>query len=922
MFKTTIFLILAALSAPLFAAEPPLKIGDAESGATVPFKPDNGVAAVSYVPPAGAPGDAKKVFKVPGHQGLHADASTGLAPDWSKFDVVKIECINPASKNIAVNLQLRDTLEKGYWSWHNRYVALTPGENIIQFAIADLWRGEVLRNDMPGSLDPKNITALHIMNESDSEIFVSSVRLESFSAPKVEIPGLKAFKVGPAKAPGFPGFTKINENDHYAKEKGYGWLKANFGRIDDRMHPDALFRSYISCMDAELAVDIPNGKYRVHLQLEDPGYWEFMQNYTQRQVVAEGKTVIDEKMDGAEFQRRYFLNQDTEDTPSEDPFEKYVEQRQPWSSFDVDVADGQLNLAFHSPDSYGNTLSAVVIYPAEHSEKGKDFLAYLKTVRRFDWAQRWKPASKPPTAPVFTGAAAADAARDGFVLYSISPDGGEERNSYNRAPADSELISALELTASRGEIEPVCFGLRPAKPLGKVDVLLSPLKNAAGATLPPECAAVWVGRYRFSRSGGDQSGMYEVRERELRLFNRSEADILRFDNGMARRFWINVQIPEDTAAGDYNGVVTIKTQNGGQRALPLHIRVLPIVLPEPGHLFAMYGAVLMPPAYYPEMKAERPKRLEALYRDLRSHGINYVRDLDVQASWVNGKAVVSNVESVDRELGILKKLGFTIATVAAPSGCGLDELASGGPVKGVPQAQFIAGWHKELNEIYKAHGWPKPYFCYGDEPNLPETLNKLTAINKAVHAVAPDVWMGIAYHIQSPEGYELLKTLDVHDFKSFCKVEDFKKAKAAGKFLLNCNVGDNRAAFGLREWRAMKERQTDGCITYSYTGNHVDCYYALDGREDDYMKAPPRRDGSFETTPHWEHIREGVDDFRYARALEMFASEATTSKADADAAHTLLDQAFEIGGIGDISSAVAKAVAWRSAAQTLLSHGK
>src|SRR5690606_3012337 len=114
------------------------------------------------------------------------------------------------------------------------------------------------------------------------------------------------------------------------------------------------------------------------------------------------------------------------------------------------------------------------------------------------------------------------------------------------------------------------------------------------------------------------------------------------------------------------------------------------------------------------------------------------------------------------------------------------------------------------------------FFCYGDEPAVPDTLNKLTAANQAVHAVSPDIWMGIAYHTQSPESYALLESLDVHHLKDFCKVEDFKKAKQAGKFLLNCNVGDHRAAYGLRAWRAMKERGTDGLITYAYTGNHVD----------------------------------------------------------------------------------------------------
>ena len=50
------------------------------------------------------------------------------------------------------------------------------------------------------------------------------------------------------------------------------------------------------------------------------------------------------------------------------------------------------------------------------------------------------------------------------------------------------------------------------------------------------------------------------------------------------------------------------------------------------------------------------------------------------------------------------------------------------------------------------------------------------------------------------------------EFLKGSKVEEFQAAKKAGKFLLNCNVGGNRLAYGLREWRATQERKTDGTV--------------------------------------------------------------------------------------------------------------
>jgi hypothetical protein len=859
----------------------------------------------------------KSSYKLPVKRFINASRSTGLPRDWSKYDLFKMDVYNPSAKPVKVYIQLRDaTPDRGYWSWHNRYTAAASGKSTVQFALADTWRGEVLRHDIPGSLELNRIGALNI--NAQDEIFIDNVRLEKSAVAKVEVPGLKAFDVGKAGSPAFNGFTALTEKDGYSKAKGFGWLRSDFARMDDRIHPDNLFRDNLSCRNAELAVDVPNGKYRVHLQLEDPSYWELMQFYHRRTVVAEGKTVIDERMGAKEFKDRYFQNQDAEDLPGEDPFQKYVQTRHPWHTFDVDVTDGQLNVAFRSGDTYGNTLSAVIVYPAEHGVKGREFLAYVAGMRRFEWAQSWKTVADPVKPPKLSGRMARDAARDGFALYAVSP---YEDTSYNYAPTDADALSGLEATVARGEFEPMTFGLRPAKKLGKVEVTATDLRGPAGAVIAAGDIDIRVGRYRFTRHSGHQSGLYTVAERELRRFNETDADRLVCNDGLARRFWITVNPGAEQTAGVYKGLLAVKAENGGSRSVPVSVRVIPVSLPEADILFGLYGVEVLPMPYFPEMKAERPKQIEAVYRDLRDHGVNYLKDSPVHVVWQGGKAVITNTAEAERIFAQRKRLGFKDGPVNVGRRVGLQQIAYGDRIEGLPKNEYIGKWYLEITRQFEARGWPHPCFCYGDEPNVPETLKALATAHRNLHAVSPDIWTNIAYHTSSPESYDMLKTLDVQHLKRFCKVEDFHLAKKYGKVVIASNVGRNRFAYGLWSWRAVKERKIDGSITFSYTGSHVDIYYGLDAREDDFSMAPPRRDGTLAQTANWERIREGIDDYRYCVLL---------SKMSSAEAKKLLDEAYELGGVldrgekvemgssGKMAPVIERVIEWRTKVHDLL----
>ncbi len=886
----------------------PLVIADFESGAR-PFDQTTG----KVVSENASHGRMALAFDKAGS--LYADTSTGLPADWSAYDVLVMDVYNPTDKGLQLVVQARDVQEApSYWAWHNRYIGIAPGWNKIEIPMADMWRGEVLRHDVEGYLDVSKMTRMVLT--LDGPATIDYIRLEKFAAPKVEVKGLRAFDVGPVGSPLFDGFTALTEDDDYSKEKGYGWTRKNFYRTSDRILPDNLFRDWISCGASDFALDLPNGTYRVLMQLEDPGYWEFMQFYSARSVLAEGRTAVDETMNADRFKDRYFLNQDAEDMPGDDPFEKYVEPRQQWHEFDVEVKDGQLDLGFRSNDQYGCTLSALVVYPASEAAAGGRFMTYVKEMRRFDWAQRWKPLPSPAATAAAEKPTAEDSAR-GYRLYSVSPYLADSRLTLAALQAAPKPpVEALTAAAAKGEWEPVCFGLDPAKDLGRVDVTVSPLTSASGAALSADGVSVRVGRYRFTRQT-NVGGFYLVRERELRLFNTTAANELDVRRGIPRRFWIILRAPDDAPAGEYHATVTVKPADGAPSQLPLTLTVLPFSLPEPKHLFALYGMEYLPQAYFPEMKAAAFDNNKALYRDLRDHGVNYDPYLDVRPRWDGGKVVITNADDIDRDVALRKEAGFIDGPVNLDGGCTAADLASGGPINGMPQKAFIEGYHKAITDTAAARGWPHPYFSFGDEPTVAKTLDDLTAAHNALHAVSPDIWTGIAYHVQSPESFTMQKTIDVHHLKDFLPPQQFIDAKPYAKLLLNCNLGSNRLAYGLHEWRATTERKTDGCITYSYTGCHIDIYYDLDGRESDTNKAPVRRDGTFDTTAQWEGIRAGIDDYRYGDAVAALASSATDASIAAEA-KTLAGRAYEIGGSKDYSEGVAAAAAWRADAQKLL----
>ena len=174
------------------------------------------------------------------------------------------------------------------------------------------------------------------------------------------------------------GFTPITPGTLYSKGRGYGLKDARIWRAFDALQPDPLYQDFICIESGGLAVDVPNGRYRVFVNMDSPsGFWGEYQVYRKRAILAEGKPVVVDTMDFEAFQKKYFRFWNVEDLPADNTFDKYQKAYFQEKTFDVEVTDGQLNIDFQG-ENWACSVSAVVIFPVEKAAEGEKFLEYVE----------------------------------------------------------------------------------------------------------------------------------------------------------------------------------------------------------------------------------------------------------------------------------------------------------------------------------------------------------------------------------------------------------------------------------------------------------------------------------------------------------------------------------------------------------------
>ena len=190
---------------------------------------------------------------------------------------------------------------------------------------------------------------------------------------------------------------------------------------------------------------------------------------------------MSETLDFEAFRKKYFRFWNVEDSPADNTFDKYQKTYFKEKQFDVDVTDGQLNLEFQG-ENWACSVSAVVIFPVEKAEAGKEIprlhgseAAVL--LRQLFQARPAGPSGE-PLQP--------DRRRPAPGVRPLSARFHAGRLLQRHATRERERVSVLRGEAFAGEYEPVTLATRPAADLGKVTVQAGDLqgtgRNHSGVT--------------------------------------------------------------------------------------------------------------------------------------------------------------------------------------------------------------------------------------------------------------------------------------------------------------------------------------------------------------------------------------------------------------------------------------------------------
>ncbi len=227
------------------------------------------------------------VHATEGAHALRIDRSYAMmdqAQDWTGYDYLKADLYTEANEPLQLYVEIRDTSTRDYWTRVNYSTVVPHGQSTLVLPIKQLYVGEKSRPGRMLLLNAINRFVLSLAEHPGAPLFVDNLRLErDDSAAQVQFEGLQAFDFGTGTSPVMEGFTAVTPGTLYSKGRGYGLKDARVWRAQDVLQPDPLYQDFICIESGGFAVDLPNGRYRVFLNLDNPsGFWGEYQFYRER----------------------------------------------------------------------------------------------------------------------------------------------------------------------------------------------------------------------------------------------------------------------------------------------------------------------------------------------------------------------------------------------------------------------------------------------------------------------------------------------------------------------------------------------------------------------------------------------------------------------------------------------------------------
>jgi hypothetical protein len=815
----------------------------------------------------------------------HGFAAMDGPQNWTGYDYLKVDVFTDAKRPLPLDVEIRDRQTTGYWTRVNYSTVIPPGASTLIIPTA-LYVGEKSRPGRSLLLDGVNRLVFIVGEKPEAPVFFDNIRLErDTETAKRMFNGLWAFDVGPAGSPVMEGFTPLDMTRAYTKGRGYGWKNAKFWRAFDALQPDPLYRTFVCVEEGGLAIDVPNGKYHVFVNMDSPsGYWGEYQRYRKRALIVEGVRYED-SMDLDSFKKRYYRHWDRDDLPSENTFDKYQVPYFTEKHVEVEVRDGQLNIDF-SGENYACCVSAIVVYPDSRAAEGKRFLEFVKERRRFHFDNDFKRIIHPPS-----GAAPEVAEPDrerGFITFTR--DWMTDVYSNDR-PLPGERVEELSGSAFAGEYEPVTVSVLPLRNLGGVTMTVTDLKGPGEKIIRSGQVDVGYVQHRITRVTGEGS-VYTITPRLI--IPRATAPI---PAGTTRTFWLTVKTPADASEGVYRGTVRLTSEKGGVVSLPLRFTVRKGTL-DPVDIPAGPWSHTIDLPWFEEETADwnRSMAVKSL-KKLREYGFTTASGLPVLTlrGFKEGEPDI-DFSVGDAQMKLFRENGFKMPVVTYCAFNGLNTYFKDEEAMRKAGFSDYSAFIKAVFSTVQKHadeeGWLPVYWNIGDEPGGDDVIRSAEnaeAYRKAFPKGPPFFAAATSFkgNDRANPHFRLARALHTANWNDHDEAS-VKLQQEAGSDWAFYN-GGNRWTYGVYMYKAAKQFGMKFRVSWHWNATAGDPYYALDCREDDYAWCNSSPDGELIPSVEFERLREGLGDYRRMVTLARLAKEQDGTLAAREARKLLAD---------------------------------
>lgn len=758
-------------------------------------------------------------FKI--QQYYNFDPQKFLQADWSDYDRIGLDIYNPTHQFVEFFLTLGDSSSQNYWGQLNHKTHLAPGWNKLSFDLKQ-FLGERGSHRFHRSLDLKKIQKWFIVADPNNKLknapsfFVDNIKLTRNPPPYPEN-GVYAFDFTSHKDQSHSGFTPVTSRDYYQEQKGFGFVAPEFWRVEDSAWVGSPLRYSIGLTKGQFRVKVPNGKYKVNLQIERLGYWD-VSFWKDRSLSINGKMVFKETRDyAADYLKDLLQFEAITPSPDDHPYDLYLKRIFRPLKFSADVTNGVLDFSFEG-DPTGISLNSLVLAKVSDSHKMDKFLEKVdqRLKDEFDWMTR---EIKPTLASNKTNS------QIGVIKPSL------ELSPHKTYPASEQLIFKTHRGEKRSQLVQVRHHSALKWSLGD-------FVSSSGAKIPATQIKVYEIIPQFVSPDLNHETYFVAGK-----FLKSASSELQLSPEVTKYLWLEYTGDQQTDSGLYKGQMNF-TGKGFTKTLPMEISLSTMALPKIDFPVGFFGPDPIPHSYFQGdiSKSRENFRLKAIAR-LGQDGFTTIAGLPDES------------ESF-----------FQTIKVANDSGMSGVYFSYGGQF---PQKYLEDPEKKEeLQKIYTGLN-TKIVHTFSDEAGgYSNKIEEDLSLGQKLKQEFPFIPLGGFSSLNDSRVEELNTYFQFPFFSNVSKSKARRISSHWGSYNASPgNLDDPRFSFGPGLYFARKMGLGHYLEWHASAVNNYP-YYDFDGRESDVVMFMPSFNGDLYSTLRYELAVQGLQSFRKLTLLE------------------------------------------------------